>query len=504
MNKTLIIAMISLFVTLQIQGQNTNGDNLFDDNYLHEFRFESADTNLFISTKDYQQLKMIVDGNIIDSVGMKRKGNISAYYNPNKLAIKIKTNKYVSGKKYDGIKEFTLHMNYQDPTMLREKLTYDICNEMGLFSLRTAFAKVYINNNYWGLYTIVEGKDEMYKQKFDNRKMDAIESLDFGDMCFISNNPSDYDFESNGGNPTYILENGDETTAWPRFSTMIDKANNTPDDQYLQTASTYLNLEDFFKYQAINVYLMNMDSYISFRGNQIYFYDETVNIWQIMPWDFNASFGMWNTTNYQPLSYPMIPDVIENGCIAGKLNNIPTLKNYYLDAMCQLHNSIGDTTNYFAKIDNWANQIRQAVYNDNRKHISNNDFENGIAYGYHNLFGENQPALKTFLAARLEVVKQGFINEGYSCDPTQSIEHIENIHTFNIFPNPTSDFINFDIKQDLQSAYELKILNSMGQVVLNKSVSENKQNIQNLNTGIYLVILTEQTGKIYRSKFIKK
>ena len=85
---------------------------------------------------------------------------------------------------YDGIKEFTLHMNFQDPTMLREKLTYDICEEMGLFSLRTAFAKVYINNVYWGLYTLVEGKDEMYKHQFGNRSSDAIESLDFGDMCY--------------------------------------------------------------------------------------------------------------------------------------------------------------------------------------------------------------------------------------------------------------------------------------------------------------------------------
>ncbi len=41
-------------------------------------------------------------------------------------------------------------------------MTYDICFEMVLLSLRTAFTKVYINNVYWG-GKIVEGKDEMYK-----------------------------------------------------------------------------------------------------------------------------------------------------------------------------------------------------------------------------------------------------------------------------------------------------------------------------------------------------
>lgn len=169
------------------------GNNIFDDSFLHEIRFENADTANWIATKDYQMLDVIIDGNTVDSVGFKRKGNISQYPSTNKYGIKVKSNKYVRGKYYDGIKEFTLHMNYQDPTMMREKLTYDICDELGLFSLRTAFAKVYINNVYWGLYTIVEGKDEMYKHIFGDRSSNAIESLDFGSMCYIGNNVADYD-----------------------------------------------------------------------------------------------------------------------------------------------------------------------------------------------------------------------------------------------------------------------------------------------------------------------
>ena len=277
MNKLILIFTLAL-ATLTTSAQNLDGENLFDDSFLHEIRFELTDTNHFITTKEYQQVKMILDDSLVDSIGFKRKGNISGYLDPNKLAIKIKTNKYVDGKEYDDLKEFTLHMNFQDPTMMREKLTYDICKEMDLFSLRTAFAKVFINDKYWGIYTIVEGKDEMYKQVFDNRDMDAIESLDFGKMCYISENSNEYDSDNNGGIPTYKHENGDPLTAWPRFAKMIDKANNTSINQYLDTVSKYLNLKDFFKYQAINVYLMNMDSYISFRGNQIYVYNEIPKI----------------------------------------------------------------------------------------------------------------------------------------------------------------------------------------------------------------------------------
>lgn len=480
----------------------TDGSNLFNDNFLHEVRFENVDTVKFIGTENYQPVKMMVDGNVVDTIGFKSKGNISKYYDPNKIGIKVKTNKYVTGKEYDGIKEFTLHINYQDPTMLREKLTYDLCASIGLKSLRTAFAKVYINNVYWGLYTLVEGKDEMFKQVFDNRNADAIESLDFGGLCFISNNPNDYDYDSNGGLPTYILENGAASTAWPRFARMIDKANNTSASKYVDTVSNYLNLPDFFKYQAVNVYLMNMDSYIAFRGNQIFMYDTITSKWQVIPWDFNSSFGLWNTSNTSPSTYPIIPNAISNGCIADNLNTIPALKKYYLDAMCQLNTILGDTTSYFAKIDMWRNQIRQAVYDDTRKHVSNTDFENGINYGFHPLFNENQPALKTFLTQRNNVIRQGLTSLAYDCQTTP-VTSIENLSKIDIYPNPASNYIRCKFEKIPSGVVQkTTIINAMGQAVLTNNSVTDEFNIESLPKGMYFIEISADE-LTFVGKFIK-
>jgi len=498
MKRKIIISVIAFMFIGFAQAQK-NGAQLFNDHLLHEIRFENTDTNIYINSKNYQQVKMYFDGSLVDSVGFKRKGNISGYPSTNKYGIKIKTNKYVQGKKYDGIKEFTLHMNFQDPTMLREKLSYDICMNMGLYSLRTAFAKVYINDIYWGLFTIVEGKDEMYKQVFDHRDMDAIESLDFGNMCFISQNPSDYDYEQNGGNPTYVLENGEPTTAWDRFALMIDKVNNTPDIQYLDTASVYLNLEGFFKYQAINVYLMNMDSYISFLGNQIYVYDELEKLWQVTPWDFNASFGLWNTNNFSPNSYPILPNSIAQGCIATKINDFELFQQYYYDAMCELNYTVGDTQEYFNRIDDLKNQIKQAVYEDTRKVISNDDFDQGIEYGYHELFGENQPALKTFITERFELIQNGLNNIGYHCTTaTNELNH----KNLSVYPNPASHFIQLGSPIDNEQGMQLEIYNSYGQVVYSEKYKGSSVSISSLSTGVYVLVLKSENEK-WQTKLIK-
>lgn len=493
------IALFSMMLTIAYYTYaQTDGELLFDDSFLHEIRFEDTDTNIWVGSKNYQQVKMYVDGNLVNNTGFKRKGNISGYPLTNKYGIKIKANKYIQGQEYDGIKEFTLQMNYQDPTMLREKLSYDICRDLGLFSLRTAFAKVYINNIYWGLYTLVEGKDEMYKHVFDNRGMDAIESLDFGDMCFVSNNPDDYSIGDDMFGAPYLLENGDANTAWPLFTEMINKANNTPNDQYISTVSSYLNIEDFIKYQAFNVYLMNMDSYIAFRGNQIYVYDVALAKWQVTPWDFNASFGMWNTYNESPMGYQMIPNSISNGCIASKINEVPDLKTYYLDAMCHLNQIVGDTTVYFSKIDAWKNQIQQAVYDDTRKGSTNIDFDNGIAYGYHYLFGDNQPALKTFITDRLAVITAGLDAQNYTCASNIGIAEYQ-VNSLNVFPNPMRH--SFTIKLEGATNIDYKVVNLTGQVIQSGKIenANTKINASEWETGVYILRINNNYTKLIKN-----
>ena len=457
---------ICALLILNFQSAYSQGENLFNDAKLHEIHFNNMDTTVIGGKKVYQMVDMIFDGIAIDSIGIKEKGNISRNVPNLKVPLKIKTNKYVGGKKYDGIKEFTLHNSYQDPSMMREKITYDICRQMGLFALRTAFAKVYINSVYWGLYTIVEGKDEMFKQVFDNRDADAVESLDFGDMCYISDSPNVYNYDVSG-RPTYQLENGNAQTAFPRFAAMISKANKTPDAQYMDTVSTYLNLEHFFIYQAINVYLMNMDSYIAFLGNQIYMYDDVKKIFQIIPWDFNASLALWNTNNFSPDSYPVIPNAISTGCIASRMNNVRELKSFYLDAMCLLKD-ICEPEKMRGVIDGWKDQIKQAVYDDNRMDFTNQEFDQALETGYIQNVVERVPALKTFFTERYNVISRGLSDLGYTCTTPTSVKEGA-VPTFyslkQNYPNPFNPSTGIDYNISTGGLVSLKIYDALGNEV---------------------------------------
>lgn len=493
LSKILRVAVsLCLFLVININLQ-AQGTTLFNDNYIHEIRFTSVDTMIFINTEDYQSVNMLFDGFQVTNVGLKQKGNISATHANNKIPFKIKTNEYVSGREYDGIREFTLNNSFQDPSMMREKMSYDIAEELGLYSLRTAYAKVYMDNNYWGVYTIVEGKDEMFKHIFGNKDGDAIESTDLGDLCYYGANRSDYQHPAVG--ERYIVDNGDDVTAWSRLIDMLDKANNTSNASYINTVFQYLNISHFARYQAMNVYFLNFDSYIGFVGNQLYFYDENPNIWQVIPWDFNASFGLWNTNNFGPLNYPVLPSSIVSGCVASNISTNTTMNDYYLNTMCDLVTNHADTNHLNILVDNWKTQIQSAVYTDWRKEFTNDDFNKATGYGYYTHNGETVPAMKTFNKDRQETVAQGLVALNHSCStPTFNVE-IEN--EFKIYPNPTSGSFTFQIGENTINEI-LEIFNAQGQKVQELVVTNDilEINISELQSGLYFVKYKNDTQRL--------
>ncbi|MDZ4668772.1 MAG: CotH kinase family protein [bacterium] len=495
--KSLYLSLHFLMLLAATSSFAQTGNILFSDATFHEIRFENIDTSTFFTYANkgvYAQAKITIDGIVMDSIGVTTKGNISWGHINNKKPLKINLNKYVSGKKYDGIKKFYLHNSYQDPSLMREKLTYDICKQMGLHSLRAAFAKVYINNVYWGVYTLLEAKDELYKRGFNNKDAEVFETLDFGSPCVY-----------NQSIPYWTVDNGNPTSTWPQLLKMTTILGTTPSIQYLDTVTKYFNLNDFLKYQAINVYLLNFDSYLQFNGNQLYLFDSIFEKrMQIIPWDFNASFGLWNTNNYDPNTLDIIPSLISNKCPFDKINTIPQLKNIYLDAMCSLKNTYCDTTTLNNKITNFYNQIKTATYTDTKKEPTNTQFDNGAGYGYQNYLGENSPGLKTFVRERWVKINADLQNLPYTCSTTGINLVEQNSNSLLVYPNPFSFSITLHTDNLLSNA-TLTVINSFGQTVKElKNISGQTVTLfrENLPSGLYFILLTEDNKIISTEKLL--
>jgi len=75
----------------------------------------------------------------------------------------------------------------------------------------------------------------------------------------------------------------------------------------------------------------------------------------------------------------------------------------------------------------------------------------------------------------------------------------------NIFPNPTSNQILVEVKDD-KIGYKIKVYNIQGQLVVNKTVTQSKSNINlnDLKNGLYILTVENLKGEVVYSDKIQK
>jgi spore coat protein H len=160
------------------------------------------------------------DGKVWTQVGFRYKGN-SSLSRPRserirKLPFRLDFDKFedehpeVKDQRFYGFDKLTLASGYGDPSLIREKLAFDVLRDAGLVAARAAFYRVYVDVGdgpvYWGVYTMVEdpsdqlpaarfadGSGNVYKPdgtgadftRFDVRgfeKKSNEQEADFGDV----------------------------------------------------------------------------------------------------------------------------------------------------------------------------------------------------------------------------------------------------------------------------------------------------------------------------------
>ena len=185
LNNSFLIIISGLLLSLfsfksTAQSYNNDGDSLFGSSAIHNVYFNFYHTSFYDSltaskiSDEYYTCNMIVDGIQYDSVGVKFKGNSSYGIANQKKSMKVDLDINIDGQDIDDLNKFNLNNLYHDPTGVREKILSDFAVKNSIPAPRVAYAKVYYNNTYWGLYTLVE---EVNKDFIDGWFNDQVGNL---------------------------------------------------------------------------------------------------------------------------------------------------------------------------------------------------------------------------------------------------------------------------------------------------------------------------------------
>lgn len=258
---------------INIKFRESNWDEILDDLYVRGF-------------EERLEADVEINGTLLTGVGVRYKGFSSVSTDRAKNPFNIKLNYTDEDLEYDGIDKIKLSNVIQDPSFVREALSYEIARKY-MPASRANFAKVFINGVYWGLYTNVEAVDgDFLGNHFSSN-----------DGTFFKCNPEDLDLDvdaenSNLGNSlgTNIddyksLYDLKSDKGWGNLYNLIEILNEKP-----ESLPSILNIDQTLWMHAFNYALVNFDSYIGYAQNYYLYQDQNGQFVPIV-WDLNMSFG---------------------------------------------------------------------------------------------------------------------------------------------------------------------------------------------------------------------
>jgi spore coat protein CotH len=367
-------------------------DAFFDDSQVHTIK-------LSINSRDWESLREHYQDNtyypadfrwqdqVVRNIGIRSRGTGSR--SGVKPGLRVDFDRYTGDQKFLGtLKSVILRNHTQDASAMHERLGMLLFRRVGIPAVREAHTRLYVNNSYVGLYSIVESVDKAYLKrtldddegylfKYDYNVDDAPYYLEYrgSDADLYVPHPFKPETHESDPHPNWIAE-------------LIRVINQDGDTIFRTTIAPLLDLEKFVKHIAVENFLADQDGVNGNYGtNNFYLYRYAdSHVFTFIPWDKSETFkdgaelSIWHN--------------IQEGAPAEQRNRLTLramrfqdLRNLYLDTLGECARAAlerDDTTPddergwLEREVEHEASQIRDAMYADPQKTFSNDDFESEV------------------------------------------------------------------------------------------------------------------------------
>jgi hypothetical protein len=222
---------------------------------------------------------------VFDRIGVRFKGNSSYNIQGKKKPFRLKLNEYVKGQKIDGQSSLGLSNLWNDPSMVREKVYYELAAKAGMPAPRANFAALHINGQYWGLYSLVEiVNDDFLKTRFPD---DDKGSLYKGDPSGTLEDKGD----DEASYTSLYEKKSNEDENWSDLMGLVQALNRTSSEQLPDAIERVLDVDSVFTALALDNITVNLDNYIGMGHNYYLYFRPSDGKAQFLVWDPSLAFG---------------------------------------------------------------------------------------------------------------------------------------------------------------------------------------------------------------------
>ncbi|MDG5813879.1 CotH kinase family protein [Chitinispirillales bacterium ANBcel5] len=441
---------------------------LFDEEQVfnYEIQFytpdwsDSMDYYMEIMGGEYMPARFISrfddgDSIVLENVGVRYKGNSSYTFSRHsvKRPLKVKFDKFVDHQYYFGLKRLSFHNGVLDPSFMREKISYDIARAY-MPSPRVSYANISIEGELIGFYIQVEQVDDQlitrYYEDDTGRLFKAGNDGAF--MTFSVDAFSNFD-RKEGSND------------WSNFIDMMDKLNNTSDEEFVEVISEVLDLKSCITHLAYTMVLSHFDSYTG-SGRNFYLYENPKSgRFEILPWDLDQSFGVY-TNNWDVINADIV-DIsnLDQRPLNRRIIENDSLRNVYFDFLERMLNEAANPEQIAAEADRIKERIKEHVKNDPNKFYTYEDFLTNIEEDLVVQSGPRRrvfPGIKSLSAQRAESILSQI--EHYRATSVVKNKKPDNLHQMAIRAAGNKLLLSYSVKTDAKPV-TLNVYNARGSLI---------------------------------------
>ena len=282
--------------------------------------------SLFINPQDLRRLRSDIWSN--DPVPAKLKVDHSTYpveitYRgalTRNLPKKSFHLKFLKQRTFRGGREIHLNAEYLDPSLLRNKLSFDFFKSLGVLSPEASYILLNLNGTLMGIYLLLESVDDLFLKK---------RGLPQGAIIYAHNTDANFSFLDPDTEDVkdslfagYKLKVGSESDE-DHLCEWIFKINTLSRSAFSQEITRYLDIEKYLCWLAGVVCTQNFDGFIQ---NYALYHNSATGLYQMIPWDYDGTWG--RDCHGKVMEYDYFPIQGAN-TLTARLLDIPEYRHRY-------------------------------------------------------------------------------------------------------------------------------------------------------------------------------
>ncbi len=279
---------------------------------------------------------VVIDGVRYENVEIRKKGFFGSVTS-DRPSIKLR---FAEGSGPYGLRRMTLNNDRQDPSHLRQCLSYRVMAEAGVPTPRCNHARVRINGEELGVYSHVDSMNKPFLRLYFDDEDGSLYEGQLGDFT--------------DPHLPFIQSKTEERPGRDHLEALRDALELESDGAMLAAVERLVDVDAFLTFWAGEVLIGQWDGYTNNRNNYFAYRDPSNGKLYFMPWGPDATFTELRLN--QGLGSVNGPQrsVFQTGRLAARLYELPSIKARYEARLAELLESAWDEPALLAEVDRIA------------------------------------------------------------------------------------------------------------------------------------------------------